>query len=51
MGTPVKKISGPERYVCTNCGRSIRWSSRPLKQTTGKCPKSANGNHSWYKDN
>ena len=44
-----KKANVPERYVCSKCGRSIRWMTKPLAQTTGKCPKAMNGNHSWIK--
>lgn len=47
---PIKKPSGPAKYVCSKCGRSIRWQGKPLLQTTGKCPKSTNGNHSWHKE-
>lgn len=51
MTTPAKKKpAGPAKYVCSKCGRSIRWQTRPLLQTTGKCPKVANGNHSWHKE-
>ena len=51
MALPAKKQSGPARYVCQKCGRSIRWQTKPLLQTTGKCPKATNGNHSWVKQN
>lgn len=51
MALPLKKKpTGPAKYVCAKCGRSIRWQTRPLLQTTGKCPKSTNGNHSWHKE-
>lgn len=51
MATPVKKKpTGPSRYRCSKCGRSVMWQTKPLLQTTGKCPKATNGNHSWQKE-
>ena len=43
-------MAAPEKYVCAKCGRSIRSATRPLLQSTGKCPKATNGNHSWHKE-
>ena len=46
-----KKTPGTQcRYVCAKCGRSIRRPTKPLLQTSGKCPKATNGNHSWHRE-
>lgn len=50
MATPVKKSGGMSRYRCAKCGRTAVWPTRPLLQSTGKCPKATNGNHSWQKE-
>ena len=43
-------MAAPEKYVCAKCGRSTRSATKPLLQSTGKCPKATNGNHSWHKE-
>ena len=37
------------RWRCQKCGRSTMAMNKPMLQSTGKCPKAPNGNHSWLK--
>ena len=49
MAPIAKKPATPSRWRCQKCGRSTISVNKPLFQTTGKCPKATNGNHSWLK--
>lgn len=49
MALTTKKTTGPSHWQCQKCGRTLVQANRPLFQSSGKCPKSTNGNHSWVK--
>lgn len=42
-------MPAPQKWMCQKCGRTTHTVNKPLLQSTGKCPKATNGNHSWIK--